>query len=480
MYSGGWESTHPALTMALRVHMRSRQDQLLSGPRLPWWPTLRAGSANRAKPANDMCASIQRSGPSMKHVWILNHYALEPGSSPGGTRHFHLAEHLRSSGWQATVIAANAVGARERHLEAGRLSRLDSIRDVSFLWVRTPTYEGNGAGRILNMLAYSWRALRRRTTRGLPRPDVVIGSSVHPFAAAAGALLAHRFKVPFVFEVRDLWPQTLVDMGRLREGDFLTWALRKLELWLYRRATRIVVLLPHAWEYIAPLGIPKERITWIPNGVDLSLFPPPTPARTVAPSERFTLMYFGAHGQANGLDNVLQAMKLVQQRPEGRHIILRMVGDGGLKPALMAQAQQLGLCNVIFEPPVPKTRIPAVAMEADAFVIAVRDLPQLYRYGISMNKLFDYLAAGRPIVIASNASNNPVADSTAGLTVAAEQPEALADAIISIAAAPLEARLRMGRAGREYVERNHSFQLLAQRLAGVLDEACRPQANPVS
>ncbi|GJG94629.1 glycosyltransferase family 4 protein [Cupriavidus pauculus] len=415
----------------------------------------------------------------MKHVWILNHYAQEPGSGPGGTRHYHLAEHLSASGWQATVIAANSVGTRERQQVTGKLSQLERIRDVAFLWVRTPQYEGNGVGRILNMLTYSWRALRRQTTRDLPRPDVVVGSSVHPFAAAAGALLAHRFKVPFVFEVRDLWPQTLVDMGRLREGDFLTWALRKLELWLYRRATRIVVLLPHAWEYIAPLGIPKAHIAWIPNGVDLSLFPPPTPARAVAPTEPFTLMYFGAHGQANGLENVLHAMKLVQDRPEGQHIILRMVGDGGLKPALMAQAQQLGLSNVIFEPPVPKTHIPTVAMEADAFVIAVRDLPQLYRYGISMNKLFDYLAAGRPIVMASSAANNPVADAAAGLTVAAEQPEALADAIIRIASTPLEARQRMGRAGREYVERHHSFQLLAQHLAGVLDEACRAQEDPV-
>ncbi|WP_354687885.1 glycosyltransferase family 4 protein [Cupriavidus necator] len=415
----------------------------------------------------------------MKHVWILNHYAQEPDNGSGGTRHFHLAQHLASSGWQATVIAANAVGSIERPLEAGELSRLDSIRDVAFLWVRTPLYEGDGAGRILNMLAYSWQTLRRRTTRVLPRPDVVIGSSVHPFAAAAGALLARRFKVPFVFEVRDLWPQTLVDMGRLREWDWRTWALRKLEAWLYRRAARIVVLLPHASEYITPLGIPKERITWIPNGVDLSLFPP-TPARTAEASGRFTLMYFGSHGQANGLDNVLQAMKLVQQRPEGRHIMLRMVGDGLLKSALMAQAQRLGLDNVSFEPPVPKRRIPALAMEADAFVIAVRDLPQLYRYGISMNKLFDYLAAARPVVIASNAANNPVAESAAGLTVAAEQPEALADAILSIAAAPLETRLRMGRAGREYVERNHSFQHLAQCLATVLDEACAARPTRLS
>lgn len=405
----------------------------------------------------------------MKQVWILNHYAQEP-SGAGGTRHFHLAAHLSACGWQGTVVAASTelTSGRQR-LAKGESLRLEHFAGVPFLWVRTPEYQGNGGGRLLNMLAYTWQTLLKRTTRNLHRPDVVIGSSVHPFAAVAGVLLARRFKVPFVFEVRDLWPQTLVDMGRLREGAFLTWALRKLESWLYRRAARIVVLLPRAWEYIVPLGIPMERIVWIPNGVDLSLFPYSKPSAR-KPSEPFTLMYFGAHGQANGLDNVLQAMKLVQARHGARRIELRMIGDGPLKPALMAQAQQLGLGNVSFEPPVPKSQIPALAAEADAFVITVLDLPKLYRYGISMNKLFDYLAAARPIIIGSDAANNPVADARAGLSVRAEKPNELAEAILQIAAMPLEERQRMGRAGREYVEQNHGFQQLAGRLAAVLNE----------
>lgn len=255
----------------------------------------------------------------------------------------------------------------------------------------------------------------------------------------------------------------------------MTWALRKLERWLYRRAARTVVLLPLAWEYIVPLGIAKERIVWIPNGVDLSLFPrSPLPQRGA--SEPFTLMYFGAHGQANGLDNVLQAMKLVQTRqqnaPGGHKIRLRMIGDGPLKAVLVAQAKQLGLDNVSFEPPVPKNQIPALAAQADAFVIAVLDLPKLYRYGISMNKLFDYLAAGRPILMASDAANDLVQDAQAGFTVRAGQPDQLADAIDKIAFLPVEERQRMAQAGRKYVEKNHGFEELASRLAGVLDEVC--------
>jgi glycosyltransferase involved in cell wall biosynthesis len=407
----------------------------------------------------------------MKRVWILNHYAQEPGGA-GGTRHFHLAEHLPIFGWQGTVVAASVeLNTGKQRLAPHEARRYERFDGVPFLWVRTPQYVGNGFGRILNMLVYTWQVLRARATVDLPRPDAILGSSVHPLAALAGAMLARRFNVPFIFEVRDLWPQTLVDMGRLHERAFLTCALRKLELWLFRRAARIVVLLPRASQYITPLGIPRERVIYIPNGVDLSLFPR-AEYLTRSPSEPFTLMYFGAHGQANGLDSVLQAMKIVQARQDGRRVHLRLIGNGPLKPALMAQAQEMGLDNVSFEPQVSKSQVPALAAQADAFVIAVLDLPKLYRYGISMNKLFDYLAAERPIVIASDAVNNPVADAQAGLSVRAGKPADLAEAIVEMASMPVEDRRRMGRAGREYVEANHDFRQLSGHLGAVLDGAC--------
>lgn len=410
----------------------------------------------------------------MKQVWIVNHYAQAPGE-PGSTRHFHLADHLLPCGWQATIIAASVEHFRgKQRLQSDQAQRLDRFDGVPYLWVKTPEYKGNGGKRILNMLVYTCRVLLKSTTRELPLPDVVIGSSAHPFAAVAGAWLARRHKVPFIFEVRDLWPQTLVDMGRLREGAALTWALRKLERWLYRRAACTVVLLPRAWEYIVPLGVPKERVVWIPNGVDLSLFPPSEPpVRTAA--EPFTLMYFGAHGQANALDHVLQAMKYVQQRQIESHdtprILLRLIGDGPLKLSLMAQAQQLGLTNVNFEPPVPKSQIPALATEADAFVIPVADLPNLYRYGISPNKLFDYLAAQRPIIIATAIIDNSVAESCAGITVPPNRPEKIADAILQMASLSYSERKKMGEAGRKYVEANHDFINISRKLADVLVDA---------
>lgn len=402
----------------------------------------------------------------MKEVWILNHYAQEPGGA-GGTRHFSLARHLLQLGWRTTIIAASVeLNTGRQRLSPGEARRLTEFDGVPFLWIRTPQYEGNGGGRMGNMLAYSFRALLPSATQGLARPDVIVGSSVHPFAAWAGALLAKRFRVPFVFEVRDLWPQTLVDLGRLQERSTITYVLRKLEKWLYQRADRIVVLLPQAWEYIVPLGIPREKVVWVPNGVEMDGYPEPAePA--VNPS--FTLMYFGAHGQANGLDNVIRAMGLLQDRAETQYVRLRLIGDGPQKPALRELANSLGLRNVEFSDPVPKREIPSLAAEADAFVFNLIDAP-VFKYGISSNKLFDFLAAARPIVFCCKASNNPVDEANAGLTVPPGDPAALAEAVVRLVAMPQSERLEMGREGRAYVERNHSFESLARKFGRMLDE----------
>lgn len=404
-----------------------------------------------------------------RNVWILNHYAQEPGG-PGGTRHFSLAQNLKRHGWNASIIAASIefTTGRDR-LPDGSKTQLDVIQDTTFLWLKTSRYKGNGAARIFNMMEYTWRALQSTSLKELAPPDIIIGSSVHPAAAWAGARLARRYQVPFLFEVRDLWPQTLIDMGRLKQNGIAATSLRHLETRLYREAKKVVVLLPNAGDYIETLGIPRDKVVWIPNGVDLSMWPE-HPLRA-EPASEFTLMYFGAHGGANGLANLLKAMRLVEDK--GGNIVLRLVGDGPLKPSLVAMARELSLTSVCFEDPVPKAAIPALAAEADAFVFNLADVA-VFKYGISSNKLFDYMAAGRPIVMAFSASNNPVAEAGAGLTVKPEQPEQLAEAILSLTRLPLEERLRMGAAARAHVETNYNFEMLTGRFAEVLDESCRP------
>ena len=409
----------------------------------------------------------------MKQVWIVNHYAQEP-CNPGGTRHYSLAHHLMEHAWSATLLAASTeLNTGRQRLARGQLWREESYGGIPFCWFRAPGYVGNGLGRLVNMLAFAAHVVASPSLRRRAPPDAVIGSSVHPFAAWAGLRLARRYGVPFIFEVRDLWPQTLVDMGAAKEGSLVVRLLRRLELHLYQAAARIVVLMPKADAYITRLGIAPGKIVWIPNGIDLAgaVANPPPPTR-----EFFYLMYFGAHGQANGLDNILAAMVRLRTLRPDRPVWLRLIGDGPLKPALIEQAKRLGLDNVSFEPPVAKEAIPRLAAEADAFVLNLVDLP-IFRYGISPNKLFDYLAAGRPIVFSCSAANDPVAEAHAGLSVPPGDPAALAEAIARLVALPEPVRAEMGRNAVAYVHANHDFRLLARRLADCLDAAVLDQAR---
>lgn len=402
-----------------------------------------------------------------KHVWLVNHYAQEPGHA-GGTRHFSIAEHLPNNGWSASIIAASVeLNTGRQRLSADSKKKLETIRGIPFLWVRTPEYHGNGIGRLWNMLVFSIRVLFPSVTSELQRPDAVVGSSVHPFAAWSGYMLARRFGVPFIFEVRDLWPQTLVDLGRLNDNSPVTWLLRRLEVWLYQKACRIVVLLPNAADYIVPLGIPGDRIRWVPNGVKMTESPRPVSGRE---NGNFTFMYFGAHGTANGLDNVLRAMHEIGKDRVSSNIRLRLIGDGPMKNSLMELADSLQLSSVSFEAPVPKEEVPDLAAQADAFVFSLVDAP-VFKYGISSNKLFDFMAAARPIVFCCRAANNPVADAGAGVTVAPGDTQALATAMAELTKLPPDKRASMGQSGREYVRRNHDYRVLAAKFAETLSQS---------
>lgn len=400
----------------------------------------------------------------MKTVWILNHYAQEP-SNPGGTRHWSLAHHLIPHGWRGVIIAGSVeLNTGRDRLGIGERRRDEVVGGIPFVWLKVPRYHGNGAGRVMNMLAYAVRAVLVRPGGLIDPPDVVIGSSVHPLAALAGWVLARRHGVPFVFEVRDLWPQTLIDLGRISRTGLTAQGMRMLERFLYRRSDRIVALLPRAWEYIKEFGTPRDRVEWIPNGVEPGA--EPTPLRRSG-SAAFTFMYFGAHGDANGLDNLLRAMKLAQQDNSCADLRLRLIGDGPQKILLQQLAHDWDLRNVIFEDPIAKTAIPSLAAEADAFVFNLVNAP-VFKFGISSNKLFDYLSAARPIVFCCDAGNNPVSESGAGVTVRPNDPKALLSAMRAIAEMPVAVRESMGRAGREWVVTNHAYATLAARLANVL------------
>ncbi|HEX8390996.1 MAG TPA: glycosyltransferase family 4 protein [Longimicrobium sp.] len=390
-------------------------------------------------------------------LWV-NHFAVSPEQG-GGTRHFELGRELVRRGWDVTIAASDLnLHTRTYSRRAGpgdAAARDESIDGVRFRWLWAAPYLRNDWRRARNWLSFSQRVWRWTG----PRPDVVIGSSPHLFAALAAERLARRWRVPFVFEVRDLWPESLLAGGD-RAGTAYR-VLGRVADYLYRRADRIVVLAGGSGAYLRERGIPAERLVHVPNGVDVSAFAAvQRPAR-----EGLTLVYTGAHGPMNGLETVLDAAQLLADRPDIRFLL---VGDGPVKPALRADAERRGLRNVEFRDSIPKTAMPALLAEADAGLMVLREAP-LFAFGVSPNKLFDYFGAALPVVCnVPGEVAEMVRAAGAGEQAADASAAALAGAAVRMLARTADERRRMGVAGRAWVSREHDRPVLADRMDAML------------
>ncbi len=401
---------------------------------------------------------------SDRTVWIINHYAKSPRES-GGTRHFDLARHLCNLGWKPWIFASCI----ESKYETNSNERVapQEIDGVRFRWINTPAYNGNGIKRLINMGTFAWKLLNKKTATGLERPSVIIGSTVHLLAAAAAALLAKRYRVPFIFEVRDIWPETLIAMGYTRRYSLLACLLGGLERWLCRQAAQVISVLPEYGNYLEERNIPPREAVHIPNGVNLDNIGEPFAYRKQG---KFRITYLGAHGIANDLQTLVRAMEIIEMTHRIASIECHLIGSGTMKQALADYCTDRGMQQVFFHPPVNKNAIRTTAADTQGFVLCGRKLPSLYKYGISMNKIPDYMAMGRPVIIAMESVNNPVIEADAGICVRPEDPDELAGAIMKMAQMG-EAGLReMGLRGRRYVEREHDTKLLAQRLVEVMEQ----------
>lgn len=413
-----------------------------------------------------------------RNVWIVNHYASGP-DEPSGSRHYALARELVARGHAVTIFAAafghNAnVG---RSLTARSLYRGEWFEGVRFVWLRTFPYRGNDWRRQVNMLSFLAVFLVVQTRE--KTPDVVIGSTVHPFAAFGGWFAARLRGARFLFEIRDLWPQTLVDLGAMRQGSSGERLLRALEAFLVRRASAVIALLPGIRDYLLEQGLPADHVVYIPNGADLAAFAAGVEAdedpeavtdalREIARLKadgRFVLGYLGAFGRVNRVDLIVEAAAEAERRDPGRVGVV-VVGDGPERPEVERLAA--GSRTVSVGHAVPKRFVPTILRALDATVVHTTYTP-VYRYGISFNKLFEYMAAERPVVFACDTAHDPVRASGAGLAVQPDDPARMADAFLELAATTPEARSVMGAAGRRYVAREHDFEQLGGTLEAVVE-----------
>jgi glycosyltransferase involved in cell wall biosynthesis len=420
---------------------------------------------------------VNRPPARTNSAWIVNHYAASP-DQPTLTRHYDLARELVASGRRVTIFAAGRshVTGRER-LTGWGIFGTESFDDVRFVWLRTSSYRGNTWRRKLNMLTFVVAFLVVQIR--FESPDVIIGSTVHPFAALGAWIAARIRRVRFVLEIRDLWPQTLVDLGEMRIGSSGERLLRSIEAFLVTRASTTITLLPGMRDYLSSRGLRTDHVVYIPNGVRTSSDEQPCTASEREPvcvreafgtiqrmrdEGRFVIGYAGAFGFINRADVIAKAAAIAEERSPGR-VGLFIFGDGPERAKLEAAAA--GNSAVAIGAAVPKRYVRKVLEALDATVLHVADTP-VFRYGMSPNKLFDYMGSARPVAFACSSAYDPVATVGAGISVRPDDPALLGDAYLRLASTPPDTLARMGAAGREYVVREHNIERLAETLAFVL------------
>jgi len=408
----------------------------------------------------------------MQEIWMINHYAISP-DLPGGTRHFDFACELVKKGYKVKIFACDVIAGKRQNyvkLKKDELCLIENIKGVNFIWVRGAAYKKNNWRRAWNMLTFSCNCYKIGC-KFKDKPEVIIGSSPHPFAAFVVAKLARKLKTKFFLELRDLWPQVIVDMGRLSQHHPITQAMRLLEKYLYRIADKIIVLAEGSKNYlIKKWGVGESKILYLPNGVHLNNFSYEENRDVLRKRynfTKFTLIYTGAHGPANSLDTILKAADRIR---ENKDIEIILVGDGILKERLLKQAKEIKLNNVRFFDPIPKTEIPGILTAADAAIITLKKV-KVFSYGVSPNKLFDYMAARKPIICAVEGEiAEKVENIGCGVSVIPEDEKSMADAITHLVNLPQNELKKMGDNGYEEIKENYSREKLAQKLVDLIEQ----------
>jgi glycosyltransferase involved in cell wall biosynthesis len=392
------------------------------------------------------------------NIWLINHYALPP-TEAGGTRHYSHARELLRRGHEVQIVASSFHHLQRKHMMAMPGSRWErhEFDGVPFIFIPARGYQSNSLARVVNMVEFAHRVWRGRWVAKLPPPDLILGSSPDPFAALAAERLAARYGVPFVLEIRDLWPHVLTEVGGYSRLHPFVQLVEKLMRYLYARAGKIVMFSQHSGDLMTRYGAEPNKIVWIPNGVDLSMSPDPRPAPD---DKEFIVTYLGAHNQWNSLEAVLDAAKILQDRYPNVHF--RFVGDGVSKPGLIEKANNGGIRNVRFDDPVPKKQVAEVLHSSHAFIINNRK-DGASKSWMSFQKIYEYLAAGRPVVFGSCTNDDVVRDSGAGISVEAGNAAQLAGAVEVLAGMSPEQRWEYGLRGRRYIEKSYSIRSLVDR-----------------
>lgn len=405
------------------------------------------------------------------NILLINHYA---GSVHHGMeyRPYYFAKKWVEKGHQVTIVASTYSHLRQKQPIASTDFTEEIIDGIRYIWLVGNEYEGNGLGRIQNMVSFVRKLYKyEKRILQLSEPDVIIASSTYPLDMYPANHLAKKAAAKLIFEVHDLWPLSPKELSGMSSWHPFIVIMQIAENFAYRKADAVVSLLPKAKEHMVQHGLKPEKFHYIPNGIYLEDWEqknslPEQMESTLLQYKKdgkFLIGYSGSHGSANALQYLIEAAEQLKDTP--CEVVL--VGKGPEKGALVEMAKEKRLTNVHFFDAIPKQSIPQFLDKMDALFIGGKYI-SLYRFGISPNKLLDYLMAGKPIVYSFKAGNNLVEESNAGITVEPENAKEIAGGIKQLIALSSEERLKMGENGKEFALQYHSYDVLVDQFLDVI------------
>lgn len=362
-----------------------------------------------------------------------------------------------------------------------------SLDGIQFVALKARKYEGNGFRRVLNMLDYCRSMLALIGTKKFDRPDVIIVSSPHPFGIFPGWILAKRYRARLVFEVRDLWPLSLIKINGSNKWHPFVVASALAERFAHARSDLFASLLAGGRRYAVERGLRQMPFVHVPNGVSPNRDTPQPPVSISGKSvsdqldrwrseKRMLIVHPGAQGRPNGLERLLVAVDILNRRGLSKEVGVLLLGEGARTDELVELAEKLKVENVVFCPTLPHREASFLVGKCDVGYAGGNDIPDVYRYGVSFNKLLEFMICGLPILLPVAAEGDPVTEAGCGLVVGGSNEEGIANAISTLISLGEAGRYEMGRRGQLYALENLTYDRIARRYIEAL-EAVEPRLS---
>ena len=410
------------------------------------------------------------------NIVLINHYA---GSPEMGMefRPYYFAREWVKMGHKVDIIAADFSHLRRKNPNVSEDFQTDVIDGINYHWIKTRTYEGNGASRAITMAQFITKLwLHAGRIIKEMEPDVVICSSTYPLDTFVGQRIRKKSKKKekLIHEIHDMWPATLIEVGGMSKYHPFVIAMQIGENSAYKHSDKVVSLLPYAEKYMKQHGLAEGKFICIPNGVveEEWITDADLPAEhqkvfnQLHDKGKFIAGYFGGHALSNALEYLLEIADSMAQQKDVQFVL---VGDGVEKKSLIEQSKKMELDNVTFLDPVPKKAVPKLCEQFDCIYMGGHESP-LYRFGLCLNKMFDSMMAGKPIICAMTTPKTYIEEYECGIKVDSGDIQGCVNAILRIKDMDEDERTRMGERGHQATINHFNYRTLSKKFESVLGE----------